>query len=104
MIFGVEAAEVIKRVFVFLVCWIGMWAAIAFPLFRKFQWRPFQATPPEQKIILLIPLYLIAPLVVWGQIQSSSFLGHLSVLLAQEKVCFRLQSASESLLAGYFCS
>ena len=66
MIFGVEAAEVIKRVFVFLVCWIGMWAAIAFPLFRKFQWRPFQATPPEQKIILLIPLYLIAPLVVWG--------------------------------------
>jgi membrane protease YdiL (CAAX protease family) len=66
MILGAEAAEVAKQVLIFWGCWIGIWTAIAFPLFQKFQWRPFQPTPPEQKLILLIPLYLTAPLIVWG--------------------------------------
>jgi hypothetical protein len=66
MMLGAKTAEVAIQVFIFFACWIGIWTAIAFPLLRKFQWRPFQATAPDQKIALLIPLYLTALLVIWG--------------------------------------
>ena len=47
---------------------MSVWVAIAFPLFRRFQWRPFQVTSPVKKLLLLLPLYLLAPFVVWGAI------------------------------------
>lgn len=66
------------RIGLFLTIWIGAWGAIAFPLFRKFQWRPFQVISPRQKLVLLLPLYGLAPLIIalanrylgqsWGEI------------------------------------
>lgn len=53
---------------VVLGIWLFAWTAIAFPLFRKFQWRPFRTIPSEQKLILLLLLYCLAPLVIWGAI------------------------------------
>ena len=50
----------------FFAVWIGAWLVLALPLLTKFQWRPFQATAPEQKLLLLMPLYLLAPGVIWG--------------------------------------
>lgn len=59
-------AQVIASIFLFLVAWCSAWVAIAWPLFKKYDWRPFQPTAPEQKLILLLPLYLLAPLSIWG--------------------------------------
>ncbi len=50
----------------FWVVWVGSWGAIAFPLFRRLQWRPFTPIPTAQKLGLLMPLYGLAWLVVWG--------------------------------------
>lgn len=59
-------AQVFITVFIFLVTWLVVWSAIAFPLFHAFQWRPFQPISPVKKLALLLPLYLLAPLVIWG--------------------------------------
>ena len=63
----------------FVVVWLSIWGVIAFPLIRKFQWRPFQPIVPEKKLLLLLPLYLLAPFVVWSAIilsqQSWSQIG-----------------------------
>ncbi|NEQ46873.1 MAG: CPBP family intramembrane metalloprotease [Leptolyngbya sp. SIOISBB] len=48
----------------FFLSWLGVWGVIAIPLSQKFGWRPFQPTPPEQKLALLLPLYGIAPLII----------------------------------------
>ncbi|MBE7383189.1 MAG: CPBP family intramembrane metalloprotease [Leptolyngbya sp. SIO1E4] len=65
-------AKVLLTVLSFLVVWGAVWAAIAFPIFRKFNWRPFTILSPEKKLALLFPLYLLAPLMVWG---ANAFLG-----------------------------
>lgn len=59
-------ANALGNVFLFLIVWTAAWSAIAFPLFKKFKWRPFQKTDPVRKLILLLPLYGIAPFIVWG--------------------------------------
>ncbi|MEM0981771.1 MAG: CPBP family intramembrane glutamic endopeptidase, partial [Cyanobacteria bacterium P01_H01_bin.58] len=48
-----------------MAVWSSIWGAIAFPLFRKFQWRPFQVISPDKKLLLLLPLYAIAPFLIW---------------------------------------
>lgn len=57
---------VLTRIGGFFVIWAGLWCAIAFPLFRKYDWRPFRPIAPDQKLTLLVPLYLLAPIMVWG--------------------------------------
>jgi membrane protease YdiL (CAAX protease family) len=57
--------DVTTTVLIFFVGWIGVWLAIAFPLFKKYEWRPFRPTTPEKKLLLLLPLYGIAPLGIW---------------------------------------
>ncbi|MDB9529135.1 type II CAAX endopeptidase family protein [Oscillatoria sp. CS-180] len=59
-------AETLLIILTFFLVWVGIWGAIAFPLFKKFEWRPFQKTSPDQKIFLLLPLYGLAPCVIWG--------------------------------------
>lgn len=48
----------------FLGGWLGLWGIVAIPLGLKLGWRPFRPTPPEQKLALLLPLYLLAPIVI----------------------------------------
>jgi hypothetical protein len=50
----------------FLATWLGVWAVITWPLFKKFQWRPFTVIAPAKKLALLLPLYFLAPFVVWA--------------------------------------
>jgi hypothetical protein len=59
-------AESVLWVVLFFGVWAIAWGAIAFPLIRKYEWRPFKPTAPSTKLILLLPLYLIAPFVIWG--------------------------------------
>jgi hypothetical protein len=35
------------------------------PLGRKLRWRPFQPAQVHQKLPLLVPLYLLAPVMLW---------------------------------------
>lgn len=60
-----RSIESILEVLGFVAIWSSIWSAIAFPLFRKFQWRPFHPISPTKKLILLLPLYAVAPLVTW---------------------------------------
>jgi membrane protease YdiL (CAAX protease family) len=68
-LFMAEAAMrliTLGRIGLFLLIWLGVWSAIAFPLFRQFRWRPFSPIPTDQKLRLLLPLYGLAPIVLWG--------------------------------------
>ncbi len=51
---------------VFFTIWLLLWLPIAYPLALKLEWRPFQPSTPSQKIALLIPLYLLVPLLLGG--------------------------------------
>jgi uncharacterized protein len=55
-----------QRLVLFLVTWLILWLPIAIPIALKLPWRPFQPLAAAQKLPLLGPLYLIAPLVLWG--------------------------------------
>jgi uncharacterized protein len=49
----------------FLV-WMGLWMPFAVLIAFKLQWHPLKPVTPQQKIPLLLSLYLVAPVVIWG--------------------------------------
>lgn len=59
-------APVIIVVIAFFVTWVLLWSPIAVVSAIILNWRPGKTLQPEQKIPLLVPLYLIAPLILWG--------------------------------------
>ncbi len=61
--------QTLLLILAFLTTWLLLWSAIAWPLFLRFQWRPLQPTAPDQKLILLLPLYAIAPLLLWATLR-----------------------------------
>lgn len=54
---------------VFFAIWLLLWLPIAYPIALKVSWRPFRPSSPTQKIALLLPLYGIAPLLLFGWIR-----------------------------------
>lgn len=46
--------------------WVIAWLPLAFLISWKINWRPTQPLTLQQKLPLLITLYLIAPIVLWG--------------------------------------
>jgi uncharacterized protein len=73
-----EDASVLVIVITFFISWIGCWLPIAAVIAIKLNWRPTKPLPPEAKLPLLVPLYLLAPLVLWVMIWLSdkSFLNY----------------------------
>lgn len=74
-------------VMAFFLSWIGCWLPIAFILTKVLDWKPKQPLQPEQKIPLLVSLYLLVPLVLlltnWLTHESFSsygWNGNLSIL------------------------
>jgi membrane protease YdiL (CAAX protease family) len=59
-------APVIVVVIAFFVAWVLLWSPIAVVSAIILKWRPGKTLQPEQKIPLLVPLYLLAPLILWG--------------------------------------
>ncbi|MDJ1181037.1 CPBP family intramembrane metalloprotease [Roseofilum sp. BLCC_M91] len=53
----------------FFVLWVVLWLPIAIPVALRLQWHPPHPLTPQQKLSLLMPLYLLVPLllgaVVW---------------------------------------
>jgi uncharacterized protein len=60
-----EAAAPIKVV-LFFVVWGMLWLPIAIPLAITLQWRPPRPVTPQQKLPLVLSLYLLAPLILGG--------------------------------------
>jgi uncharacterized protein len=54
------------RLGIFFVTWVLLWLPVAIPVAIKLQWRPFAPLSAAQKLPLLAPLYLVAPIVLWG--------------------------------------
>ncbi len=54
------------RLGIFAVTWILLWLPVAVPTAIKLQWRPFAPLAAAQKLPLLAPLYLVAPISLWG--------------------------------------
>ncbi len=74
-------------VMAFFLIWIGCWLPIAFILTKVLHWKLDRALQPEQKIPLLVSLYLLAPLVLlltnWltdNSFSSYGWVGNFSIL------------------------
>ncbi len=83
----IEDASVPVVVMTFFISWIGCWLPIAAVIAIALNWQPTKPLQPEQKLPLLVPLYLLAPLVLWGVIWLSDksfsdygFVGNISLL------------------------
>ncbi len=71
--FGAQNAVV--KVAAFFVVWGLLWLPIAVPLARHLHWHPPQPLDIAQKIPLVLSLYAIAPVVLWGVIQLEGSTG-----------------------------
>ena len=50
----------------FLAIWVMLWLPIAIPRAIALKWYPPHPLPPQEKLSLLAPLYLLVPLILWG--------------------------------------
>jgi uncharacterized protein len=61
----------LRRLGIFAITWILLWLPVAVPIAFKLKWLPFAPLTAAQKLPLLAPLYLVAPIVLWGFLQSN---------------------------------
>jgi membrane protease YdiL (CAAX protease family) len=63
------------KVAAFFLVWVLAWLPIAIPLAIALQWHPPKPLKVEQKLPLVLSLYALAPLVLWGaaQVEGLSF-------------------------------
>jgi uncharacterized protein len=70
-----QEAPVLVVVMAFFIVWVLCWLPIAVVIAMArsarqeaiaLKWQPGKTLQPEQKLPLLIPLYLLAPLILWG--------------------------------------
>jgi uncharacterized protein len=66
----VQASSVTGRLGLFALTWVGLWLPLAIPIARSLAWRPFEPLLPAQKLRLLGPLYLLAPVVLWQWLKA----------------------------------
>jgi uncharacterized protein len=81
--FLVEIPSSLLQVTIFFVAWVCLWVPLGVvstiillkDKATSASWQPFKPITPEQKLPLLVSLYLIAPLVLWGsnQVFDNSF-------------------------------
>jgi membrane protease YdiL (CAAX protease family) len=53
----------------FFLVWAIAWLPLAIPIAIAVRWRPFQPLTVGQKLPLVLSLYAIAPLILWGAAQ-----------------------------------
>ena len=61
-----EDASVLVVVMAFFICWVGCWLPVAAVTAIALNFQPSKSLQPEQKLPLMVSLYLLAPLVLWG--------------------------------------
>lgn len=82
-----ENAPPLVIVTAFFVCWIVCWLPVATVSAILLNWQPPKPLEPEQKMPLLVSLYLLAPLILWGVVWLTNksfsdygFVGNFSTL------------------------
>jgi uncharacterized protein len=62
----------------FFITWVGCWLPIAVISSLAIDWQPNKPLQPKQKIPLVVSLYLLAPLMIWGAcwLTNTSFLSY----------------------------
>ncbi|MEH2085937.1 CPBP family intramembrane glutamic endopeptidase [Nostoc sp.] len=83
----IENAPPLVIVTAFFVCWIVCWLPVATVSAILLNWQPPKPLQPEQKMPLLVSLYLLAPPMLWGvawltnkSFSDYGFVGNLSTL------------------------
>ncbi|WGV27100.1 CPBP family intramembrane glutamic endopeptidase [Halotia branconii] len=73
-----ENASVLVVVMAFFMSWIACWLPVVAVGAIALHWQPDKPLQPEHKLPLLVSLYLLAPLALWGVIWLSdrSFLNY----------------------------
>lgn len=68
-------ASAFVKVALFFIAWAALWLPLAVPIAIRLKWHPFKPLAAERKLLLLAPLYLVAPLIVWGaaRVEGVSF-------------------------------
>lgn len=61
-----EAPSSLLWIMAFFIAWAGCWLPVAIVCALALNWRPSKPLAAEQKLPLLVSLYLIAPLALWG--------------------------------------
>ncbi|XHX77161.1 MAG: type II CAAX prenyl endopeptidase Rce1 family protein [Stenomitos frigidus ULC029] len=59
-------SSAVVKIIAFFVAWLVLWLPIAIPLAIALKWHPPKPLAIAQKIPLVLSLYLLAPLVLWG--------------------------------------
>ncbi|MBW4634837.1 MAG: CPBP family intramembrane metalloprotease [Iphinoe sp. HA4291-MV1] len=84
---SLKDAPVFFVVMAFFIVWVGSWLPIAALTAFALKWQPSQLLQPEQKLPLLVSLYLLAPLILWGTswltdtpFSDYGFIGSISTL------------------------
>lgn len=63
---SLTASTALWKVATFFIAWAALWLPLAIPIATLLKWRPPNPLTTEQKLPLLVALYLIAPLILWG--------------------------------------
>ncbi len=63
---SLTASTALWKVAAFFIAWAALWLPLAIPIATLLKWRPPNPLTTEQKLPLLVALYLIAPLILWG--------------------------------------
>jgi membrane protease YdiL (CAAX protease family) len=79
-------APVLVVVMAFFIAWVLCWLPVAVVTAIALNWQPGKSLQPEQKLPLLVPLYLLAPFILWGinwlglrSISDYGFVGNISI-------------------------
>ncbi|MEH2063115.1 MAG: type II CAAX endopeptidase family protein [Nostoc sp.] len=82
-----ENAPALVIVMAFFISWIVCWLPVAVVSAILLNWQPPKPLQPEQKMPLLVSLYLLAPLILWGvawltnkSFSDYGFVGNISTL------------------------
>ena len=72
---AIADSSAIVKVIAFFLAWLIVWLPVAIPLAIALNWRPPKPLAIGQKIPLVLSLYALAPLVLWGftQIEGKTF-------------------------------
>lgn len=80
-----QNAPALVIVMAFFACWIVCWLPVAAVSAILLNWQPPKPLQPQQKMPLLLSLYLLAPLILWGvnwltnkSFSDYGFVGNLS--------------------------
>lgn len=73
--FWLGNAPALLKIAIFFGVWVGLWLPIASLIAIAVNWCPPQPLNEQQKLALLVPLYLIVPILLWqiSRVEHQSF-------------------------------